>query len=231
MTARICTLRPKIPLRPISRPGSPTACICGRRQSQTVSSWLGARCTSSSRQVTYAQLLRHARHIASGLLRRDLSAERPIVILSGNSIDHALLAFGALYAGIPFCPVSPVFLFAGVEGLRQAFLFDEAVDARPGRRRRARGSHASGPAVFTGKRGFRRVPMRFLVVVAGTRWRRLGVARRKWPLRCGRADEARPARTSPGCALARAARSLSDPQETTAALGKAAVEGRGTCVG
>jgi len=61
------------------------------------------------RQVTYAQLLRYARHIASGLLRRDLSAERPIVILSGNSIDHALLAFGALYAGIPFCPVSPVY--------------------------------------------------------------------------------------------------------------------------
>jgi len=39
------------------------------------------------------------------LLARDLSAEKPIVILSGNSIDHALIAFGALYAGIPFCPV------------------------------------------------------------------------------------------------------------------------------
>ena len=47
--------------------------------------------------------------IASALLARDLSAERPIVILSGNSIDHALLAFGALYAGIPFCPVSPAY--------------------------------------------------------------------------------------------------------------------------
>ena len=31
------------------------------------------------------------------------------MILSGNSIDHALLAFGALYAGIPFCPVSPAY--------------------------------------------------------------------------------------------------------------------------
>src|SRR5713226_8759380 len=61
------------------------------------------------RQVTYAQLLASSRHIASGLLARDLSAERPIVILSGNSIDHALLAFGALYAGIPYCPVSPAY--------------------------------------------------------------------------------------------------------------------------
>ena len=48
------------------------------------------------RQITYAQLLDTTRHIASALLARGLSAEKPIVILSGNSIDHALVAFGAL---------------------------------------------------------------------------------------------------------------------------------------
>jgi feruloyl-CoA synthase len=61
------------------------------------------------RQLTYGELLTASRHIASALIRRGLSAERPVVILSGNSIDHALLAFGALYAGIPFCPVSPAY--------------------------------------------------------------------------------------------------------------------------
>ena len=61
------------------------------------------------RKITYAQLLASAMCIASGLLARDLSPARPIVILSGNSIDHALMAFGALYAGIPFCPVSPAY--------------------------------------------------------------------------------------------------------------------------
>ncbi|HKS19981.1 MAG TPA: feruloyl-CoA synthase [Bradyrhizobium sp.] len=61
------------------------------------------------RQVTYAQLLDSSRRIASALLARGLSAERPLVILSGNSVDHALIAFGALYAGIPFCPVSPAY--------------------------------------------------------------------------------------------------------------------------
>jgi feruloyl-CoA synthase len=61
------------------------------------------------RQITYAQLLAASRRIASGLLLRGLSAEKPVVILSGNSIDHALVAFGALYAGIPFCPVSPAY--------------------------------------------------------------------------------------------------------------------------
>jgi feruloyl-CoA synthase len=61
------------------------------------------------RQVTYAQLLTSTRRLAAALLARGLSAEKPIVILSGNSVDHALLAFGALYAGIPFCPVSPAY--------------------------------------------------------------------------------------------------------------------------
>ena len=61
------------------------------------------------RQITYAQLYDATRRIASSLLARGLSAERPIVILSGNSIDHALIALGALYAGIPFCPVSPAY--------------------------------------------------------------------------------------------------------------------------
>jgi feruloyl-CoA synthase len=61
------------------------------------------------RAITYAQLLTSTRTIASALLARGLSADKPVVILSGNSIDHALIAFGALYAGIPFCPVSPAY--------------------------------------------------------------------------------------------------------------------------
>jgi feruloyl-CoA synthase len=71
--------------------------------------FMAERAGGGWREITYAQLLRSARRIASGLLPRDLSPERPVVILSGNSIDHALVAFGALYAGIPFCPVSPAY--------------------------------------------------------------------------------------------------------------------------
>ncbi len=74
------------------------------------------------RQITYAQLLGFARHIASALLARGLSAERPIVILSGNSIDHALVAFGALYAGIPFCPVSPAYSLISKDYGKLAYL-------------------------------------------------------------------------------------------------------------
>jgi feruloyl-CoA synthase len=61
------------------------------------------------RRITYAELLAAARRIASALAARGLSADRPVVILSGNSIDHALVGFGALYAGIPYCPVSTAY--------------------------------------------------------------------------------------------------------------------------
>ncbi len=74
------------------------------------------------RQITYAQLLASTRSIASALLARGLSADAPIVILSGNSIDHALMAFGALYAGIPFCPVSPAYSLVSKDYGKLAFL-------------------------------------------------------------------------------------------------------------
>jgi feruloyl-CoA synthase len=74
------------------------------------------------RELTYAQLLVSSRAIASALLTRGLSAEKPIVILSGNSIDHALMVFGALYAGIPFCPVSPAYSLVSKDYGKLAFL-------------------------------------------------------------------------------------------------------------
>lgn len=74
------------------------------------------------REITYAQLLDSSRRIASALLARGLSAERPIVILSGNSVDHALIAFGALYAGIPFCPVSPAYSLVSRDYGKLAFV-------------------------------------------------------------------------------------------------------------
>src|SRR4051812_12771189 len=43
------------------------------------------------REVSYAQMLSRVKRVAAGLLTRNLSAERPIVILSGNSIEHLTL--------------------------------------------------------------------------------------------------------------------------------------------
>ncbi len=48
-----------------------------------------------------------ARRIGQALVNRGLSAERPIAIVSGNDLEHAMLALGAMYAGVPFSPLSP----------------------------------------------------------------------------------------------------------------------------
>ncbi|WP_095056893.1 MULTISPECIES: feruloyl-CoA synthase [unclassified Pseudomonas] len=61
------------------------------------------------RRVSYAEMLDSVRAIAQSLLSYGLCAEKPLVLLSGNDIEHLQLAFGALYAGIPYCPVSPAY--------------------------------------------------------------------------------------------------------------------------
>jgi feruloyl-CoA synthase len=61
------------------------------------------------RKVTYAQMLARVQRVAAGLLTRGLSAERPIAILSGNSIEHLTLGLAAIWSGIPYCPVSPAY--------------------------------------------------------------------------------------------------------------------------
>ncbi|MFG0409383.1 feruloyl-CoA synthase [Pseudomonas sp. FYR_11] len=61
------------------------------------------------REVSYAQMLDQVRTIAAHLLGFGLGAERPLVVFSGNDIEHLQLALGAMYAGIPYCPVSPAY--------------------------------------------------------------------------------------------------------------------------
>ena len=59
--------------------------------------------------VTYAGALRQVRSVAAWVLAEGLSAERPLVILSDNSIDHALFALGAMHAGVPAAAISPAY--------------------------------------------------------------------------------------------------------------------------
>ena len=61
------------------------------------------------RKVTYAQTLALAKSYGEALLVRNLSAERPLVILSGNSVDHQMLALSAMLAGIAYAPISPAY--------------------------------------------------------------------------------------------------------------------------
>lgn len=69
----------------------------------------GAHGDGEWRRVSYGDALAAVRRIASALIERKLGPERPVLILSDNDIEHQLLALGALYAGIPYAPVSPAY--------------------------------------------------------------------------------------------------------------------------
>jgi feruloyl-CoA synthase len=65
--------------------------------------------------LSYQQALHSARAIAQNLIDRRLSAERPVLILSENSLEHAQLALGCMLAGVPYCPVSPAYALAATD--------------------------------------------------------------------------------------------------------------------
>ncbi|MDP1635045.1 MAG: feruloyl-CoA synthase, partial [Gallionellaceae bacterium] len=63
--------------------------------------------------LTYRETLGRVRNIAAALALRQrtgrLSVDRPIAILSGNSVEHLLLALAAMHVGVPYTPVSPAY--------------------------------------------------------------------------------------------------------------------------
>nr|WP_319563732.1 feruloyl-CoA synthase [uncultured Rhodoferax sp.] len=63
--------------------------------------------------VSYAQAWEAARSIAQALINRGLSVDKPVLILSENDLEHALLSLGCLVAGVPFVPTSPAYSLIG----------------------------------------------------------------------------------------------------------------------
>ena len=76
------------------------------------------------RHLSYAQALDGARGIGQALLERGLSAERPLLILSENSLDHALLALGCLVAGVPWCPASAPYSLISTDYSKLRHVYD-----------------------------------------------------------------------------------------------------------
>lgn len=60
-------------------------------------------------EVRYRDMLARVQRIAAALVARNLSEQRPILILSGNSLEHFVLGLAAMWAGVPYCPVSPAY--------------------------------------------------------------------------------------------------------------------------
>ncbi|MDD9908625.1 MAG: feruloyl-CoA synthase [Ahrensia sp.] len=68
--------------------------------------FLAERSGAGWREVSYAEARHMTRAIAAGLLDAGLSQGDPILVLSGNSVDHGLLALAAQYVGLPIVPLA-----------------------------------------------------------------------------------------------------------------------------
>ena len=93
-------------LDPIRR-RSPNGWSIGRFTLPTARFSHNGNAAGAWQRLTYGAALATVRPIAQALLDRRLSASRPLLILSGNSIEHGLLALAAMYAGVPYAPVAP----------------------------------------------------------------------------------------------------------------------------
>ena len=88
-------------------------------------------------KVSYGMALSRVKAIANALLGLKLSAQRPVVVLSDNGVEHALLMLACMHIGVPHCAVSPgnslmskdfAKLKANVELLRPGVIFADPIE-------------------------------------------------------------------------------------------------------
>jgi feruloyl-CoA synthase len=61
------------------------------------------------RTVTYKDALKQVRSAPRWILAQGPERERPLVILSDNSVEHALFALAAQHVGVPSAAISPAY--------------------------------------------------------------------------------------------------------------------------
>ncbi|MGJ5073780.1 AMP-binding protein [Bradyrhizobium sp. SZCCHNR1015] len=86
--------------------------------------WLAQRSGAERqwRKLSYAEAKRTVDGLTQGLLNLRLDG-RPVAILSGNSIEHALMTFAAMQARSPATPVSPAYSLMSHDHLKLKYLF------------------------------------------------------------------------------------------------------------
>jgi feruloyl-CoA synthase len=87
-------------------------------------SFLCERHKAGWRKLSYRETYGAVRRIGQALLERGLGPERPVAILSDNSVDHALLALGAMHVGVPVAPISPAYSLMSKDFGKLRHIFD-----------------------------------------------------------------------------------------------------------
>jgi len=125
-------LRSRVPLGPVVR--NTGAWLHRWAEAAPDRVFLAERSGEGWREVRYAEMLGQVRSLASALLGRGLGSEKPIVIISGSSVDHGLIALAAQYVGVPLVPLAEQYslvpdayprLQYAIETVRPAMVFAE----------------------------------------------------------------------------------------------------------
>jgi len=80
--------------------------------------------TGEWQHLSYGDALDSVRAVAQGLLDHGVSADRPLMIVSENSIDNALLQLAAMFVGVPVAPVSPAYSLMSQDFGKLKHVFD-----------------------------------------------------------------------------------------------------------
>src|SRR6266403_4927062 len=76
------------------------------------------------RKLSYGEAKRTVDALTQGILNLKLEPGRPVAILSGNSIEHALMTQAAMQARLPAAPVSPAYSLMSHDHVKLKYLFD-----------------------------------------------------------------------------------------------------------
>jgi len=76
------------------------------------------------RRLSYAETLTAVRGVAQALLDKGVVAERPVMLLSDNSIANAILQLAAMFIGVPAVPVSPAYSLMSQDFGKLKYIFE-----------------------------------------------------------------------------------------------------------
>ncbi len=120
----VIVLKSRIPLQPFEKHIPASLSKWAKQAPERI--WLAQRggVDRQWRKVSYGEAKRIVDGLTQGLLNLGLAEGRPVTILSGNSIEHALMTQAAMQARLPAAPVSPAYSLMSQDHLKLKYLFD-----------------------------------------------------------------------------------------------------------
>ena len=79
--------------------------------------------TGKWEELCYGETFSKVKSISSALLHKNISANHPIVILSENSIEHALIMLAAMHIGIPSSSIAPAYSLRSLDFDKLKYIF------------------------------------------------------------------------------------------------------------